>query len=219
MRHLKKLGLASALALVATFGIVGSASATTIVPAGATTDLFSSNSALAVSGGGSVACTNSDISGTTPAVGDSTTWKSFPGTTLAYSGCTAFGFVGAAVTPNVGCHTTATKPILHAMFVSTLTAIGVVTIPSGCTIDVSIAAVGCTLTIPGPQTVGNGTAGTGGIDYTSTNPAVAHINSAVVPTVISNGVGAGCPTAGHHTGTLTGLYTRTAATSNVTVTN
>jgi hypothetical protein len=130
---------------------------------------------------------------------------------LAYSGCTAFGFIGATVTASGACVQ------LHAMGVNAATAIGVVTLPSGCSVDVNIAAVGCTLTIAGPQTIGNSTAGAGGIDWTNTNPAIAHVNNATVPSVVSNGVGFGCPSAGAHTGTLSGRYTRSSGT-NVVVT-
>lgn len=216
MKHLKNLGIASALALMATCGVVGSASATTIEPFNTAVTLTSTNSSLAVSGGGTVSCSNSTISGTTPPAGDATTVKSITNTTLTYSGCTAFGFVGASVTPNAACHSTA-RPVLHTMGVSASSAVGTVTLLSTCSIDVAIPAIGCTLTIAGPQTIGNGSTGAGGIRWTNLAASVADINGATVPSIVSNGTGFGCPTAGAHTGTLTGNYTRTSAT-NVTVT-
>jgi hypothetical protein len=211
MRHLRKLSLASALALVATCGVVGSASATLIDPASTSVTFTSTNSALAVSGGGNVSCSHSTITGTTPAAGAAATWKAISPMTPTYSSCQALGFVPAFVTPNGSCI------VLHAMGVNAASAIGVVTLPSGCSIDVSIPAIGCTLTIAGPQTIGNGTAGAGGIQWTNLATSVTHVNAATVPSVVSNGVGFGCATAGAHTGTLSGLYTRSSAT-NVTVT-
>jgi hypothetical protein len=217
MRHLKKLGLASVLALVATCGVVGSASATLIEPGSTAFTLTSTNFSWSVSGGGTVSCSTSTISGTTPAVGVATSWKTIAATTLAYSGCTALGFEGISVTSSEGCHTAATSPKLHFMGVTAATAISVVTIPAGCSIDFSTPSIGCTLTIPGPQTIGNGTAGAGGIDWTDLASSTAHFNAVLVPTVHSNGVGFGCATAGNHTMTWTGNYTRSSAT-NVTVT-
>jgi hypothetical protein len=218
MKHLKKLGLASALALVATCGLVGSATATTITPASTSVTLTSTNSSLAVSGGGAVSCTHSTISGTTPASGG-TTWVSIDSATntLTYTGCTAF-FLPASVTPNAACHSTA-RPVLHVMFDNPPPVVAnVVTLRATCSIDVSIPAIGCTLTIAGPQTIGNGTAGAGGIRWTNLSPlSRAHINAATVPSVVSNGVGAGCSTAGAHTGTLTGTYNQVSG-SPVTVT-
>jgi hypothetical protein len=217
MRYLKKLGLAAVLALVATCGVAGSASATTIDPASTAFTLTATNLSWSVSGGGAFSCTHSAIPGTTPAAGSATTWKTITNTTLSYSGCTMAGFLAISVTPNEGCHTAATAPQLHFMGVTAAAAIGVVTLPSGCSIDFSIPAIGCTLTIPGPQAIGNGTAGAGGIQWTNLATSVADVNSATVSTVHSNGVGVGCPTAGAHTGTLTGNYVRNSAT-NVTVT-
>jgi hypothetical protein len=213
MKHLKKLGLAGALALVAVSGVAGTASATTISPASTAVTLTSTNSALALSGGGSVTCTSSTIAGTTPASG-SATWLSIP-STLAYSGCSAFGF-SASVTPVAACHTTA-KPILHVMSTSATQAVSQVTLPATCTIDVSIPILGCTLTVTGGQTVGNGTSGAGGILWTnSVTKSGAALTAATVSSIDSNGIGAGCSTAGAHTGTLSGNYTITSAT-NVTV--
>jgi hypothetical protein len=211
MKHLRQLGLALTLALVATGGVVGSASATLIEPGSTAVTGTSTNLSLAVSGGGTVSCTSSTASGTTPAVGSAATWKSIPSGTGTASGCTALGFVGASVTPNGSCF------VMHAMGISATSAIIVWTLPSGCSIDIAVPAIGCTLTIAGPQTIGNGTAGAGGINWTNAAASRADINAATVPSIVSNGVGFGCATAGAHTGTLSGTLTRTSAT-NVTVT-
>jgi hypothetical protein len=217
MKHLKQLGLASVMALVATCGVVGSASATVIEPAGTAVTLTSTNSAWAVSGGGSFACTDVAFSGTTPAAGAAATWRTITGMTPTYSGCTMSGFLLVTVTPNEGCHTAATAPQLHLMGSDAATAAGVVTLLSGCSIDIAMPSIGCTLTIAGPQTIGNGTTGTGGMRWTDLATSAMHVNAATVPSVVSNGVGFGCATAGSHTMTLSGTYTRTSAT-NVTVT-
>jgi hypothetical protein len=211
MRHLKKLGLAAALALVATCGVVGTASATLIEPGSTAVTLTSTNWVFMLSGGHTVTCTSATISGTTPAVGTAATWKSIPNTAQTYTGCQAIGFIPTSVTLSGSC------PVLHAMGVSAGSAIGVMTLPSGCSIDISIPSIGCTMTIPGPQSIGNGTAGSGGIQWTNAATSVAHFNSATIPSVVSNGVGFGCGSAGAHTGTVSATYTRTSAT-NVVVT-
>jgi hypothetical protein len=213
MKRLTKLGLAGALALVAASGVAGTASATTISPTSTAFTLSSTNSALALSGGGSVTCSSSTISGTTPASG-SATWLSISAT-LAYSGCSAFGF-SASVTPVAACHTTA-KPILHFMSTSFSQAVLEVTLPSACRIDVSVPILGCTLTVTGGQAIGNVTSGVGGILWTdSTTKSGAALTAAAVSSIHSNGVGTGCSAAGTHTGTLSGNYAITSAT-NVTV--
>jgi hypothetical protein len=217
MSHSRRLGLALATAVVATCGMVGSASATLIDPASTTGAITSTNLSLAVSGGGAVSCTDTMGSAITPAAGAAATWKTIASPLAGASGCTAFGFVGVAVTPSTGCTTAATGPQLHVMGVNAATATGVITLLSGCSIDLAIPAVGCTLIIAGPQTVGNGTAGAGGYSWTNASPNVIHINSVTIPTIESNGLGAGCPTGGAHTGTLTGTFTRTSGT-NMTVT-
>jgi len=90
-----------------------------------------------------------------------------------------------------------------------------VTIPSGCTITISVPSTGCAVTVSGAQTVGNGTTGTGGIAWTNGTGSAfstATLNSPTV-TAVSNGTGIGCPSAGTHTGgVLTGTYTVTSPT-------
>jgi hypothetical protein len=216
MKYLKKLGLATAVALVATCGIAGAASATTIEPANTAFTLTSTNSILNLSGGGSVSCNHSVLTSDTPALSHGT-WGTATVTTLAYSGCNFGGLGAASVTPSEGCHTAATSPRLHLMGVNAASAIGTLTLPAACSIDMAIPAIGCTLTITGGQTIGNGTPGAGGINWTNLVTSNAHVNGATVPLIDSNGVGFPCPTAGAHTGTLTGTFVRTSAT-NVTVT-
>lgn len=210
MKHLKKLGLAGAI-VVATCGLAGTASATTVDPATTAVTLTSTNSALTVSGSGiPVTCQHSTISGTTPS--GSATWLSISAT-LTYSNCTAFG-LAANVSQTAACHNSSTGPQLHVMSPP----VAIVVTLRECVIDVNIPSTGCTLTVGGTQTVGNGTGGAGGIGWTNlSTKSVAHLNNATVPSVTSNGTGFLCPTAGAHTGTLSGTYAVASAT-NVTVT-
>jgi hypothetical protein len=216
MQYLKKLGFATAMALVMTCGVVSSASATTINPLNTAVSITSPNGALSIHGGGAVTCNDTTIHGRTPAVQTHTTWATITNVTLTFSGCTGF-FLPATVTPNAACHTAGTAPSLHVMAVTRSSATAELTL-NGCSIDVSIPSIGCTLTVAGPQTIGNGTTGAGGIQWTNRSPlGRADVNSALLPTVVSNGVGAGCSTAGHHTGTLTGTYDQITP-HNVTIT-
>jgi hypothetical protein len=214
MRHLRKLGLATAMTLAATCGMVSTASATTIEPANIEGTLASTNSQLSVDPENApVKCTGSSITVTTGP--DTTaTWASATIDTLTYTNCTALsGLVAASVTPSEGCHTPAGRLTLHADG-----NVGIITIPLSCSFDIAIPSVGCTLTVTGGQNIGNGTAGAGGIQWTNlSTKSAADLNSAIVENVDSNGTGIGCPAAGHHTGTLTGIYNITSAT-NVTVT-
>jgi hypothetical protein len=167
MKHLKKLGLASVLTLVAICGMVSAASATTIEPANTAFTLTSTNSVLNISGGGGVSCTHSVLTSDTPALSHGT-WGIATITTLAYGGCNFTGFgINVSVTPSEGCHTAATSLRLHLMGVNAASAIGTLTLPAACSIDMAIPALGCTLTITGGQTLGNGTAGAGGIQWTN----------------------------------------------------
>jgi hypothetical protein len=217
MRRFKQLGLAGALALVAVSGLAGIASATTMSPASTAVTLSSTNTALAVSGGGSITCSSTTMKGTTPASGGAT-WGTFR-LTIDWTGCTAFGFT-ASVTPNAACNSTAEEDV-HFMSISTsppFTAEFVETVPSACTTDVSIPSTGCTLTITGGQTIGNGTSGTGGIGWTNASPKSSLVfSAATVSSIDSNGVGPACSTAGTHTGTLSGNFVVSSAT-NVTIT-
>jgi hypothetical protein len=219
MKHLMKLGLATAMTLVATCGMVSVASATTIEPANTEGTLFSSNSVLSVDPEGApVSCSSSTITIDTGPL-TQTTWASATITTLTYTGCSALnGLIAANVTPSEGCHTPVGRPILHGMTVNPASAIGTITLPAACSIDIAVPAVGCTLTVTGGQNIGNDTAGAGGIQWTNLGPkSRAHLNNAVVEKVDSNGTGFGCPAAGNHTGTLSGTYNVTSPT-NVTVT-
>jgi hypothetical protein len=134
-----------------------------------------------------------------------------------YNNCMMNGFF-ANVTPSEGCTTAAGRPTLHAMGVSASTAINTLTLPATCAINIDVPATGCAVTITGGQTIGNGTAGVGGIDWTNLSTgSVAHLNNADIPLVDSNGVGTSCPTAGAHTGTLASDLAVTS-TPNITVT-
>jgi hypothetical protein len=144
-----------------------------------------------------------------------TTWVGVD-ETMAFSGCSAFGF-SASVTPIAACNTTA-KFRGHFSSLTIGHWLHLLTISTGCSIDVGIPVLGCTLTVTGGQTVGNGTAGTGGAAGTNGSPKSSLVfNAATINTIDSNGVGAGCATAGSHTGTLSGTYNVSSAT-NVTVT-
>jgi hypothetical protein len=216
MKHLKQVGLAMALVLVACAGAT-SASATTLSPAGAAV-LTSTNSSLTVHGSSSINCSTSTISGTIPST--TATTITIP-VTLAYSGCTAFGIAGATVTVPAACSATGASAVkLNVMYNSATApqANATVTIPSGCTITVSVPAITCTITFAGEQTVG----ASGGITFTngtSTTKSFATLTSALVPSVVSDaGGGFGCPSAGAHTGTLNGTYTVTTPAANPGVT-
>jgi hypothetical protein len=216
MAHLKQCGLAVAMALVMGCAGAASASATTVSPASTAFSLTSTNSQLGVSGGGTIACTDSIISGTTPS-GTATTLSTK--INLSYNGCNA-GFSGFAATVTVpaACQATGTSPLhLNVMYNSATDIATTVTITSGCTIVASIPLMGCTLHFSGEQKIGNGTSGTGGIGVTngtSTTKTVATLNAATVPSLTSSGGGFGCPTAGAHTATLTGAYTVTLPATN-----
>jgi hypothetical protein len=210
MKHLKTMGLAAvmALVLVACFGAT-SASATTICVTGTitapcsdgtlggTVGLTSTNSQLTVdgSGSGTIQCSSSTLHGVAPAFAAPV--LQIPAT-LGYSGCTAFGFIAATVTVGSGCH-----PITLDVTFHTLTdATAAVTVPTGCTFDVRIPSINCTVTIHGPFTLG--TTVTNG---SATRKTHATITSGDIPNVtVHPGGGFGCPAAGSHTGTLTGTY-------------
>jgi hypothetical protein len=217
MKHLKKLGLATAMILVATCGMSSAASATTIEPANTEFTLVSTNFSWTVDPEGTtISCTNFTMTGNTGPL-THTTWSSATITTLTVTGCNVLGS-SINVTPSEGCHTAATSPRLDLMGVSTINAGGTLTLPAACSIDFATPTTGCTQTITGGQTIGNGTTGAGGINWTNLSPkSQAHLNRAVVEKFDSNGVGFACPAAGNHTATLSGTYGITSPT-NVTVT-
>jgi hypothetical protein len=215
MNHLKKSVMAAALALVVACAGAVSASATTIFPASTVFVLTSTNSSLAVSGGGTASCSDSTISGTTPASGGVTTVSTK--INLSYSNCNAFGFA-ATVTVNASCAATGASPLdLNVMYNSTTSIAATVTVTSGCAITINVPLISCTVTVSGEQTIGNSTSGTGGIGILNGNSSfktVFNLNNATVPTVVSSGGGFGCPTPGHHTGTLSGAYVVTTPSTN-----
>jgi hypothetical protein len=210
MTHLKRLGLAAAMTLAATCGVVGSASATTIEPANTAFFMTSTNFSLVVNGAGTVTCSHTQFGGFTPTTGGAT-WAEVT-VSLAFTGC-ATGGLATTVTPTEGCNTTGSLPTMHYM----LPRIMVLTLIKPCHIDIRIPAVGCTLLVTGDQTIGNGTDGAGGMAWTNANPkSKADLNAAVVPDIDSNGA-MGCGASGAHTGTMSGNFTLSTAT-NVTVT-
>jgi hypothetical protein len=216
--RLKNLGLITTVILAVACGLVGPASATTVEPANTAFTMTSMNSGFTVTGSLSFNCTDSALTGHTGALNHNT-WATVTITSLSYSGCAIFGSVGISVTPSEGCTTAAGRPTLHGMGVSAATSIGVITLPASCSLDIAIPTLTCTMTITGGQTIGNGTAGSGGIDWTNLGPkSVADFNGATIPVLdVGTGGGFGCPSPGTHTAALTGSYTVTSAT-NVTIT-
>jgi hypothetical protein len=190
---------------------------TTIEPANTEVSLTSTNSTWIVDPENvPVGCNDAIVTGHTGALTQAT-WAAVTITTQTYNNCSMAGFF-VNVTPSEGCHTAAGRPVLHGMGVNAATAIGALTLPATCSIEIDVPIMGCTMTVTGGQTIGNGTAGAGGIDWTNLSPkSAAHFNNADIPVVDSNGMGALCPAAGTHTGTLSGDYAITSAT-NVTVT-
>jgi hypothetical protein len=223
MKHLVKLGLATAMILVATCGVAGTASATTIEPANtpfimsSTSTTASTSATLVVDPEQFAFGCSSTITGTTGVVSHGT-WASAPADTLGFTLCTTFGgSVPSPILTNEACHTPLGRITLHLMSTGSSTAIGTLTLPHPCTITISIPLTGCTMTITGTQNIGNGTAGAGGIDWTNRSPkSRADFNGAIIERIGSNGVGAGCPTAGNHTGTLFGNYDIISPTNVIT---
>jgi hypothetical protein len=215
LKRLKRAGVA-VVALVVV-GCVGgsSAMATTVDPTNTTVTFTSTNFSLKVDPeGSSVNCGHSTMSGLTPVT--SGTWTELP-EGITYSNCTFGGIVAATVTQSEGCSTTgAGKPTLDVMFSPhpggmTYTSEEKFTKHAGCDTQITVPSIGCSLTIQGTQTIGNGTSGAGGITLTSGSPAVLNFTSATLPDLTSSGVGVGCPSAGTHSGTYTGTYNSTSA--------
>jgi hypothetical protein len=219
MRHLKQAGLAVVVVLALMAGVgATSASATTICVGGSITGpctdghpggavvLTSTNSSLTVHGSISFNCTSSTISGTAPAT--SATTVTFP-VTLAYSGCTLFGTTGISVVVPANCQAGGANAVkLNVMYnqAAAPQATADVTIPTGCTITISIPSLPCTMTISGDQTIGQFPI-TNGSAVTRTT---AELGNALVSSILVDpGAGFGCPTAGAHTGTLGGTYSVT----------
>jgi hypothetical protein len=216
MKRLKKLGLLLAMALVATCGVVVSASATTVDPVSTAVTLTSTNIVWKVSNTYSFICPDSKISATTPASTPGT-WVSATITTLTFSSC-AFTVMEVTVTPSERCQTPAFTPKLDLMSTTAGSAIAKLTLPAGCDIDISIPLTGCGVTITGGQAIGDGTAGTGGIQFTDLTPrSWIDFNQAVIPSSHILGTGLACVSLGTPTGALQGNYIVSSAT-NMTVT-
>lgn len=215
MRYLKHLAPIGAAALLAASVLAGSASATTLSPASTAFTATATNWTLTVSGSAvPITCAHSTISGTTPASGG-VTWVSQP-YTENWAGCTMGGFP-LTVNPSHSCHTAGTQPILHIHQITPLHSVQQLT-DNGCTIHIVNHITGCTERIPPGLTIGNGTAGVGGSVWRNLSPKSAlDFNTTTVPTVVSNGVGSGCPPAGAQTGAISANFTIVSAT-NVTVT-
>jgi hypothetical protein len=201
MEYLKKLGLLLAVALAATCGVVGSASATSVDPAGTPYTLTATNNTFTV---GSLVfiCPDSTITGTTPA--SASTSVSLSITTLTYSACTYTG-MPMTVKPTEGCQTPASSPKLDVTSFATFAAVVRLTLPATCNIHITIASIGCDMTVTGGQTLGNGTLGTGGIIWTNRTP----MSMMDLATVDFSGVDAtagGCSGLSGTTGTWTANY-------------
>jgi hypothetical protein len=103
------------------------------------------------------------------------------------------------------------------MGISATSAALAITLPVGCNIDLSIPGV-CTWVITGGQTIGNGTAGTGGIAWTNASPKSSTSEmSTTIPVVDNTIAGSLCPVVGTTSATLSGNYTVSSPT-NITVT-
>jgi hypothetical protein len=225
MKHLIKLVLGAAVALMATGGLAGSAAATTAEPASTAFTLTSTTTVFTIGAGTSVttrfSCATSTISGTTPAT--LATWVQLATTTLTFSDCTGFpGFSPTTVRPSESCSTPAFAPKFHVMGTTPAIATATLTLPivgpTPCTIAITDDIFGCTSTITFGQTIGNGTTGTGGIAWTNSGAAsTLDFNTATIPRIVSPAGPGVCPTAGTNTGTWSGSYKLTSAT-NVVVT-
>lgn len=202
-----KLVIACALAMSA---FASTASATTITPANTNVTLTSTNSQLSTSAG-SISCAHSTVTGNT---GSGTAHIRSFNVSLAYENCTAFGFP-ANVT---GCTTTTSSNIVLSVTYASSTDIrGRVHIPSGCTIKIEYTTFAgtCVLDVNGPQTVGNGTSGAGGIKWDNHvvgSASRATFNSPTVNVTSTNPGVFGCSSG---SGTLSGTYV--ANPSNITV--
>jgi hypothetical protein len=219
--NLKRLGLATVVALVTVWGLAGVASATIMEPANTAFTMTSTNAGFGIHGGSSgnlaFSCGHSVLTGTTPVLSPAT-WVAFSAAPT-YDNCILQGITPVTVTPSEACQTGSSRPIFHVMGVSGATAAVKMTLPAACTIHIFVPVLSCTMTITGGQTIGNGTPGTGGGVWTNLGPkSTAHLDTAVIPTVFSTGsIFALCPVAGVHAGTVGGDFTVASAT-NVTVT-
>jgi hypothetical protein len=216
MSSLKKPSLVAVLVAAAMACVGATPAAATTLDGGAFT-MSSTNLTWTFHGSSTISCSASTISGTTPA-GTATT-LSVP-VTLSIGGCSLFG-TSMQVTPSEGCGTAATSARMDIMQnqVAAPQASVQITLPVGCNLDLSIPAAGCTTTITGGQTIGNGAAsGTGAIGWTNGAPKSSFaLTQALIPDLESNSGSPICPLAGTSSATLTGSFSVTSAT-NVTVT-
>jgi hypothetical protein len=233
MRHLKVMGLVATLAcaIVASIGVSPAAATTACVsgtvvapctgghPGGAFVLTGTGTGAptgfsLGISGAPTILCSDTQISGTAPAT--SATTLSIP-VSLTQTNC-SFGIPMVATAPTA-CQAHGASAIrLNLMWNQSAAPQGSMslTIPSGCTITYENAAIACTLTIAGPQTIGNGGTGVGGGGWTNGVSPVfssADFNSMTIPLVTSSGGNPACPAAGAHTGFLGGQMSVASPTS------
>jgi hypothetical protein len=202
MKHLKTLGLAILAILAVSAVSVASASAaefhatavgTAISGEQATSHKFTVT-------GSSITCTTAKFTGKTEAL-NSTTQKVHP----EYSGCTAFGFVGATV------NTTGCQYIFH-------TATGTVDLEEctagGIVVEASSAFGKCVMDNPNQTGINGQSWATGGTAPNRDILATANATNIKVKVTTSTGI---CPlTVGEHTnGTYTGTTTMKAASGEI----
>lgn len=214
MSNLMKSALAAMLAAMAMTCAGATPASATTMDGGAFT-LTSTNLTWAVHGLTPITCVHSTISGTAPA--GSATFLSVP-VTMTVDGCSAFGFT-YLVTFSEACHTAATSPRLVIMHnqVAAPQASAQIILPAGCDIRPPDLG-GCNLLITGGRTIGNGTAGAGGLGWTNAAPkSSVDVSGALIAGVHNSGIGALCQPPGTASETLFGTFTVSSAT-NVTVT-
>lgn len=199
MKSLKLILLVALAAMLASV-VAGSAMATSVTPAGTAVTATSSNSTLTVNGQ-TITCTTGSAAGTTP-TGTATTLTST--VNLAWSGCTAFGFIGATVSP---CNGNQQGVMNNA---------GAITVHLVTNCSITVTTGSCVTTIPSGS-IFNGTGANNATNSTESFTNVA------IPGVTSNGVFP-CPPAGTYTGTYNAsgasayTFAKTAADGpNVTV--
>jgi hypothetical protein len=213
MKPLRKLGLV-VMAVMAVGSLGGSSAlATTITPANTVVTFTSTHVRLTIAGssGGIIDCADSVITATTPAA-TAVTWAAMRAT-LTYDGCLAGLTFPSTITMSEGCRTLSRTPTLDMMYLHATApqSTAKLTFPVGCGLDVVTPAFSCTLTVRGPQTVGNATTGTGSIAFTNGSPAIMDFTTAVLPDVTALPGGFFCATTTQSADSLVGSYSATSA--------
>jgi hypothetical protein len=207
------LAMSASPASATTLCVIGSTPTTTTEdcegpvhgPGGAIT-LTSTNSQLSIATGPfGISCTLSTLTGTAPST-TTTATVSVP-VTLRYAGCTA-GVLSTTITPAAACDAGGASRLTLNINANASSPFSTLTVPTGCTLTVSIPNAFCTVQITGPQTLGNGTTGLGGQKWTNGTASVASTNTINNGTLngVSSGGSFGCPTAGTRTTTHTATY-------------